>query len=258
MVVLYLLERDLALNWHPKSYADLEDLPCILIIAGEARLGNTLPRWVEDFLSFTSLLLCTILLCSSLKYYDMRCTNMAGCSRAEMEQELGVGHCYINCPLPTSLALGKSDGNVSKRRPIVYFIPRSIYYLLHTPVNYVHDKRLLLRPDSQTEWVNHGDRRPLSSGDSQFVSSYYRSWTQPTKRHYDYGRALTSTTSEEMPFVMQRQLNRGKDIKDGCHPRRLLLSGPPQVHWYWCWFLFYFDRCFVCAGWQDWCLSARG
>lgn len=204
-------ERDQALNWNPKSYADLEGLPCILIIAGESRLGNTLPR--------------------SLKYFDMRCTNLAGCTRAEMEQELGVGHCYINCPLATSVSVGKNDGHgsVSRRYPVVYFIPRSIYYLLHTPVNYVHDKRLLLRPDSQTEWVNHGDRRPLSSGDPQFVSSYYRSWTQPTKRHYDYGRALTSTTSEEMPFVVQRQLNRGKDIKDGFHPRRLLLSGPPQV-----------------------------
>lgn len=34
----------MALSWHPKSYGDLAGLRCILIVAGEARLGNSFPR----------------------------------------------------------------------------------------------------------------------------------------------------------------------------------------------------------------------
>lgn len=184
-----------------------------------------------------------------MKYYDMRCVNMAGCTRAEMEQELGVGHSYVNVPLRTYLSVKKPGDDVPIRRPVVYLIPRSLYYLLHTPVNHVHDKRLLLRPDPHTEWVGHADRRPLSSGDPQFVSAYYRSWTQPTKRHYDYGRAATTATCDEMPFMKQRQLKKGRDTKDGFHPRRLLLSGPPQVLCFAGDMCGLFDWSFVCTDW---------
>ena len=155
---------------------------------------------------------------------------MPTCTRAELEQELGL--CYHYDVAPSSSSGGGGGGGGGSKSSSLssllhYYVPRSLYHLLHTPVNRVHEKRLLLCPDPQTTWILNVDRPPLMAGCSvRNQSLYYRSWTQPRKTHYDFGRSSTWVAGDES---MRAQIGVFRDGKEGFHPRRLLLSGPPQV-----------------------------
>eukprot|EP00118_Oscarella_pearsei_P004100 m.17052 g.17052 ORF g.17052 m.17052 type:complete len:2013 (+) comp27284_c1_seq1:143-6181(+) len=195
-------EKDEADSWFPKCFSDLEGLPCILIFAGPNRIGNTFPR--------------------SLKYYDLRATTMPTCTRAELEQELGICYRYETATGSAIKLRSVQDGKC-----LHYYIPRSLYHLLHTPVNRVHEKRLLLCPDPQTTWISNVDRPPLMGHTVRSQSLYYRTWTQPKRTHYDFGRGPTCVASEEL--LRQAGSATIRESKEGFHPRRLLLSGPPQI-----------------------------
>ncbi|XP_028258212.1 protein GREB1 [Parambassis ranga] len=57
-------------NWVPRTYLELEALPCILILSGAEPLGESLPR--------------------SLKYCDLRVISCSYLQRTTLEQELGL------------------------------------------------------------------------------------------------------------------------------------------------------------------------
>ncbi|XP_028292954.1 protein GREB1 [Gouania willdenowi] len=57
-------------EWVPRTYLELEALPCILILSGSEPLGESLPR--------------------SLKYCDLRLINCCYLQRTTLEQELGL------------------------------------------------------------------------------------------------------------------------------------------------------------------------
>ncbi|XP_029948025.1 protein GREB1 [Salarias fasciatus] len=57
-------------DWVPRTYLELEALPCILILSGTEPLGESLPR--------------------SLKYCDLRVINCCYLQRTTLEQELGL------------------------------------------------------------------------------------------------------------------------------------------------------------------------
>ncbi|KAM3626089.1 uncharacterized protein V6R79_022341 [Siganus canaliculatus] len=57
-------------NWVPRTYLELEALPCILILSGTEPLGESLPR--------------------SLKYCDLRLISCSYLQRITLEQELGL------------------------------------------------------------------------------------------------------------------------------------------------------------------------
>ncbi|XP_064410250.1 GREB1-like protein [Latimeria chalumnae] len=62
-------------EWAPRTYQDLEGLPCIVILSGKDPLGETFPR--------------------SLKYCDLRLIDSSYLTRTGLEQEVGLGCCYI-------------------------------------------------------------------------------------------------------------------------------------------------------------------
>ncbi|CAM9434348.1 unnamed protein product [Lampetra fluviatilis] len=62
-------------DWVPRSFQDLEDLPCILLLGGKDLCGETLPR--------------------SLKYCDLRLVSTSGVTRTALEQELGTAARYV-------------------------------------------------------------------------------------------------------------------------------------------------------------------
>ncbi|XP_053570944.1 LOW QUALITY PROTEIN: GREB1-like protein [Bombina bombina] len=63
-------------EWVPKTFCDLEGLPCIVILTGKDPLGETFPR--------------------SLKYCDLRLIDSSFLTRTALEQEIGLACCYVS------------------------------------------------------------------------------------------------------------------------------------------------------------------
>ncbi|KAJ7404482.1 GREB1-like protein [Willisornis vidua] len=63
-------------DWIPRTYQDLEGLPCIVILTGKDPLGETFPR--------------------SLKYCDLRLIDSSYLTRTALEQEVGLACCYVS------------------------------------------------------------------------------------------------------------------------------------------------------------------
>ncbi|XP_036060153.1 GREB1-like protein [Onychomys torridus] len=63
-------------DWLPRTYQDLEGLPCIVILTGKDPLGETFPR--------------------SLKYCDLRLIDSSYLTRTALEQEVGLACCYVS------------------------------------------------------------------------------------------------------------------------------------------------------------------
>ncbi|XP_021090793.1 GREB1-like protein isoform X1 [Mesocricetus auratus] len=63
-------------EWIPRTYQDLEGLPCIVILTGKDPLGETFP--------------------GSLKYCDLRLIDSSYLTRTALEQEVGLACCYVS------------------------------------------------------------------------------------------------------------------------------------------------------------------
>uniref|UniRef100_A0A673MEU2 Protein GREB1-like n=1 Tax=Sinocyclocheilus rhinocerous TaxID=307959 RepID=A0A673MEU2_9TELE len=275
-------------DWAPRTYLELEALPCILILTGMDPLGESLPR--------------------SLKYCDLRVISCWSLQRTTLEQELGlavylmktkqVGQ-HARCDLsesdpetlsstdneeeevvvdgqysfgrkrilsrdssisslssstslnndlprlgnqaspagsqhphsdwtpldPEKQSKSTSSSSSSTRasplrqscswarnlsRPPVVLLPKAVYDLITTVDSSGLPKSTSFLPHSSVEWVS--SFRPLLSKMMTCTeqSLYYRQWTVPKPHHMDSS-------------------NRAEGRMDNFHPRKLLLSGPPQV-----------------------------
>ncbi|XP_044910870.1 protein GREB1 isoform X4 [Felis catus] len=96
------------------------------------------------------------------------------------------------------------------RQPPVVFLPKLVYDMVTATDSSGLPKAASLLPSHSVMWAS--SFRPLLSKTmtSTEQSLYYRQWTVPRPSHMDYS-------------------NRTEGRVDGFHPRRLLLSGPPQV-----------------------------
>ncbi|XP_016135388.1 protein GREB1-like [Sinocyclocheilus grahami] len=259
-------------DWAPRTYLELEALPCILILTGMDPLGESLPR--------------------SLKYCDLRVISCWSLQRTTLEQELGLAtyllktkqdgqhgpqpRCDLSESDPEKLSstdnedeevvvdvnndlpkLGNqaspagsqhpqsdwtpldpdkqpnqrrqskstSSSSSSTRasplrqscswarnlsRPPVVLLPKTVYDLITTVDSSGLPKSTSFLPHSSVEWVS--SFRPLLSKMMTCTeqSLYYRQWTVPKPHHMDSS-------------------NRAEGRTDNFHPRKLLLSGPPQV-----------------------------
>ncbi|XP_037838017.1 GREB1-like protein isoform X4 [Kryptolebias marmoratus] len=81
-------------DWVPRTYEDLEGLPCIIILTGKDPLGETFPR--------------------SLKYTDLRLIDSSYLTRTALEQEVGLACTYVSTGVVqesrTAMAPRESDG----------------------------------------------------------------------------------------------------------------------------------------------------
>ncbi|KAM8877777.1 LOW QUALITY PROTEIN: protein GREB1 [Synchiropus picturatus] len=269
-------------GWVPRTYLELEALPCILILSGAEPLGESLPR--------------------SLKYCDLRAISCSYLQRTSLEQELGLAAYLVraessaqhNCapgsdvlesdgeklsstdneeeetresaespgssgqtqqsrpnsapsssdsglkpqppPAPhhRSLLQGQpaavqqskcsssdcSSGASSPSRscswargvarPPSVLLPRSLYDVITASDGSGLPRCTSFLPHASVAWAS--SFRPLLSKMMTCTeqSLYYRQWTVPRSQHMDSN-------------------NRTEGRSDNFHPRRLLLSGPPQV-----------------------------
>lgn len=124
------------------------------------------------------------------------------------------------CAVPTAnvLVLQASQCSMAKacRQPPIVFLPKLVYDMLVSTDSSGLPKSASLLPSPSVMWTS--SFRPLLSKmmTSTEQSLYYRQWTVPRPSHMDYG-------------------NRAEGRVDSFHPRRLLLSGPPQVGAVPCW-----------------------
>ncbi|KAL4623884.1 protein GREB1-like [Arapaima gigas] len=273
-------------EWFPRTYLELEALPCILIFTGMDPHGESLPR--------------------SLKYCDLRLISPSHLLRTTLEQELGLAAYLVRTepqggrPLtsdlsesdpeklsstdneeeevianrsadapgldrsvpPTTLSaipdssieteqqgirqaasssisvsgdpaqgqrrLSKSNSSASssrrvyspsghrclwahnRNRPPVVLLPRVAHEALTSVDSSGLPKSTSFLPHPCVEWAS--SFRPLLSKMMTCTeqSLYYRQWTVPGPQHMDSS-------------------NRTEGRAENFHPRRLLLSGPPQV-----------------------------
>ncbi|EDK98478.1 gene regulated by estrogen in breast cancer protein [Mus musculus] len=118
------------------------------------------------------------------------------------------------CAVPTAnvLVLQASQCSMAKacRQPPIVFLPKLVYDMLLSTDSSGLPKSASLLPSPSVMWTS--SFRPLLSKmmTSTEQSLYYRQWTVPRPSHMDYG-------------------NRAEGRVDSFHPRRLLLSGPPQI-----------------------------
>uniref|UniRef100_A0A8K9X7Y3 Growth regulating estrogen receptor binding 1 n=1 Tax=Oncorhynchus mykiss TaxID=8022 RepID=A0A8K9X7Y3_ONCMY len=274
-------ERIKETDWVPRTYLELEALPCILILSGADPLGESLPR--------------------SLKYCDLRVISSSYLQRTALEQELGLaaylvrvesqgsqphGHApglgsdlsesdsdklnstdneeeggenserslksvlqptrtfpdsiaadplhphttpqdphrppntqrrlskstslVSSSPLPPSLLQGCSWARGVSRPPSL-LLPRGLYDIIKARDGSGLPRCTSFLPHRSVTWAS--SFRPLLSKMMTCTeqSLYYRQWTIPQPHHMD---------SSNRP---------AKGRTDNFHPRRLLLSGPPQV-----------------------------
>ncbi|XP_054557356.1 protein GREB1 isoform X5 [Talpa occidentalis] len=115
-------------------------------------------------------------------------------------------------PAAGPLVLQASQCALTKacRQPPVVFLPKLVYDMVTSTDSSGLPKAASLLPSHSVMWAS--SFRPLLSKTmtSTEQSLYYRQWTVPRPSHMDYG-------------------NRAEGRVDSFHPRRLLLSGPPQI-----------------------------
>uniref|UniRef100_A0A4W6FV14 Growth regulating estrogen receptor binding 1 n=1 Tax=Lates calcarifer TaxID=8187 RepID=A0A4W6FV14_LATCA len=232
-------------DWVPRTYLELEALPCILILSGAEPLGESLPR--------------------SLKYCDLRVISCSYLQRTTLEQELGLAAYLVRAesrpphnPGPGSDLLesdaeklsstdneeeegqdnalppaqsrrqhskSTSSGSLSPRassphlncswargvsRPPSVLLPHALYDIITASDSSGLPRCTSFLPHMSVAWAS--SFRPLLSKMMTCTeqSLYYRQWTVPRSYHMDSS-------------------NRTEGRSDNFHPRRLLLSGPPQV-----------------------------
>uniref|UniRef100_A0A3Q1G1B5 Growth regulating estrogen receptor binding 1 n=1 Tax=Acanthochromis polyacanthus TaxID=80966 RepID=A0A3Q1G1B5_9TELE len=238
-------------DWIPRTYLELEALPCILILSGAEPLGESLPR--------------------SLKYCDLRVISCSYLQRTTLEQELGLAAYLVKAesrpphnPGPGSDLLesdaeklsstdneeeegqenvqsqphrpppsqsrrqhskSTSSGSLSPQassphlscswtrgvsRPPSLLLPRALHDIITASDGSGLPRCTSFLPHMSVAWAS--SFRPLLSKMMTCTeqSLYYRQWTIPRPYHMDSS-------------------NRTEGRNDNFHPRRLLLSGPPQV-----------------------------
>uniref|UniRef100_A0A8C8F4E5 Growth regulating estrogen receptor binding 1 n=1 Tax=Oncorhynchus tshawytscha TaxID=74940 RepID=A0A8C8F4E5_ONCTS len=261
-------------DWVPRTYLELEALPCILILSGADPLGESLPR--------------------SLKYCDLCVISSSYLQRTALEQELGLaaylvrvesqgsqphghapglgrdlsesdsdklnstdneekeggentlksdlpglGHSAPSVPHPPSVLQPSPPPNTQRRpskstslvsssplppsllqgcswargvsRPPSLLLPRALYDIIKARDGSGLPRCTSFLPHRSVTWAS--SFKPLLSKMMTCTeqSLYYRQWTIPQPHHMD---------SSNRP---------AKGRTDNFHPRRLVLSGPPQV-----------------------------
>uniref|UniRef100_A0A8C4RD23 GREB1 like retinoic acid receptor coactivator n=1 Tax=Eptatretus burgeri TaxID=7764 RepID=A0A8C4RD23_EPTBU len=262
-------------DWLPKTFQDLEGLPCILLLSGTSPMGETFPR--------------------SLQFCDLRLLTMGSLTRSGLEQELGVTFRYVSrlvifilfvvCFTENSASPASSDDSIPKSSggssdgkaadsegsspadcsptttttspvlstdakrnghlssgipiepkelhasaisgqshrtielytsdpkpspilPACIIVPKAAYSVLRSGSPPLY---LLLPAATNVGWATHLRPPPTEDATPQQASAYYRQWSVARQQHCDHD-------------------NRPAEGVSGCfHPRRLLLSGPPQI-----------------------------
>ncbi|NXJ08859.1 GREB1 protein, partial [Odontophorus gujanensis] len=118
----------------------------------------------------------------------------------------------LSAPTPNSFILQTSQCSMTKssKQPPIVFLPKLVYDIITSTDSSGLPKSSSLLPYHSVMWAS--SFRPLMSKMMTCTeqSLYYRQWTVPKPIHMDYN-------------------NRNEGRMDTFHPRRLLLSGPPQI-----------------------------
>uniref|UniRef100_A0A3P9P827 Growth regulating estrogen receptor binding 1 n=1 Tax=Poecilia reticulata TaxID=8081 RepID=A0A3P9P827_POERE len=238
-------------EWVPHTYLELEALPCILILSGTEPLGESLPRSLKycdlrviscSYLQRTTLeqelgLAAYLVKAESRPPHDpgpgsdlieSDPEKLSSTDNEEEEaQENGMMKNLIEQPAsqPQNPSKSASSDSSSPRasspnlscswarglsRPPSVLLPRALYDIITASDSSGLPRCTSFLPHISVAWAS--SFRPLLSKMMTCTeqSLYYRQWTVPRSYHMDNS-------------------NRTEGRTDNFHPRRLLLSGPPQV-----------------------------
>ncbi|XP_014647659.1 PREDICTED: protein GREB1 isoform X1 [Ceratotherium simum simum] len=135
-------------------------------------------------------------------------------SVTSLSSQLSSSGSSSSCTVPaaSTLVLQAPQCSMTKacQQPPIVFLPKLVYDMVTSTDSSGLPKAASLLPSHSVMWAS--SFRPLLSKTmtSTEQSLYYRQWTVPRPSHMDYG-------------------NRAEGRVDSFHPRRLLLSGPPQI-----------------------------
>uniref|UniRef100_A0A3Q1JAU4 Uncharacterized protein n=1 Tax=Anabas testudineus TaxID=64144 RepID=A0A3Q1JAU4_ANATE len=241
-------------DWVPHTYLELEALPCILIFSGAEPLGESLPRSLKycdlrviscSYLQRTTLeqelgLAAYLVRAESRPPHnpgpgsDLLESDAEKLSSTDNEEEEGqengeIGFQPHTQPPPVHSrrqhSKSTSSGSLSPQtsspyvgcswargvsRPPSVLLPRALYDVITASDVSGLPRCTSFLPHMSVAWAS--SFRPLLSKMMTCTeqSLYYRQWTVPRSHHMDSS-------------------NRTEGRSDNFHPRRLLLSGPPQV-----------------------------
>uniref|UniRef100_A0A673A2V2 Growth regulating estrogen receptor binding 1 n=1 Tax=Sphaeramia orbicularis TaxID=375764 RepID=A0A673A2V2_9TELE len=243
-------------KWVPRTFEDLEGLPCILILTGQDPLGETLPR--------------------SLKYCDLRLIATGYHTRTALEQELALACTYVTTPVvqePKKATTQESDGEKantilndgdelerpqsngrsqlpssnskdSKTTPSLYSSSSS------TSSSYSPSSSSTQKPSQSTQCGRAPKparvsprtvimSRPaynLLSGESggqlsaiSLLPHYDMEWSSPLKPPISQTLRGIEESLYYRQWTTARQHHADYAASSEPHPRRVLLIGPPQV-----------------------------
>uniref|UniRef100_A0A3B4WAB6 Growth regulating estrogen receptor binding 1 n=1 Tax=Seriola lalandi dorsalis TaxID=1841481 RepID=A0A3B4WAB6_SERLL len=246
-------------DWVPCTYLELEALPCILILSGAEPLGESLPRSLKycdlRVISCSYLQRTTLEQELGLAAYLVRSESRPphnpgpGSDLLESDPLSQTNSQTYTQTLPQHQSLSQmpppnpqsqplppaqsrhqhskstSSGSLSPRassphlscswargvsRPPSVLLPRALYDIITASDSSGLPRCTSFLPHMSVAWAS--SFRPLLSKMMTCTeqSLYYRQWTVPRSYHMDSS-------------------NRTEGRSDNFHPRRLLLSGPPQV-----------------------------
>uniref|UniRef100_G3PV51 Growth regulating estrogen receptor binding 1 n=1 Tax=Gasterosteus aculeatus aculeatus TaxID=481459 RepID=G3PV51_GASAC len=252
-------------DWVPQTYLELEALPCILILSGAEPLGESLPRSLKycdlRVISYSYLQRTTLEQELGLAAYLVRAesrpphnlgpgsdlleSDAEKLSSTDNEEEEGqengekgdrgshsasLQQSLSQMAIPQTQSRlqhskSTSSGSLSPRasspnhtcswargvsRPPSVLLPRALYDIITASDSSGLPRCTSFLPHMSVAWAS--SFRPLLSKMMTCTeqSLYYRQWTVPRSYHMDSS-------------------NRTEGRSDNFHPRRLLLSGPPQV-----------------------------
>ncbi|XP_045152018.1 GREB1-like protein isoform X1 [Echinops telfairi] len=167
-------------EWVPRTYQDLEGLPCIVILTGKDPLGETFPR--------------------SLKYCDLRLIDSSYLTRTALEQEVGLACCYVSKEVIRGPAVALDlSGKEQERATVSENDPDELLIDLE-------------RPQSNSSAVTGTSGSIMENGVSSSSTAADKSQKQPAKPSFQ--SAVSSAGLDE--GVSPRILMSGEPLKQEC------------------------------------------
>ncbi|XP_075388810.1 GREB1-like protein isoform X3 [Tenrec ecaudatus] len=170
-------------EWVPRTYQDLEGLPCIVILTGKDPLGETFPR--------------------SLKYCDLRLIDSSYLTRTALEQEVGLACCYVSKEVIRGPAVALDlSGKEQERATVSENDPDELLIDLE-------------RPQSNSSAVTGTSGSIMENGVSSSSTATDKFQKQPAKPSFQ--SAVTSAGMDE--GVSPGILMSGEPLKQECDSR---------------------------------------
>ncbi|XP_057314871.1 GREB1-like protein isoform X2 [Hydractinia symbiolongicarpus] len=194
-------KEESASKWKPQCLEDLLDLPCILILSGEDRAGETFPR--------------------SLKYADFNVFNHSSFHRSTIESEIGSVACYLSVNAGTHLAISG--------KPVVMNNLRT-----GVGTTYLSQRRMHLLKDQSLEKVEKADPSKTDPDGWHSKENSEKCEACLSKDHVKHHADTSTHFSSKYPLpilLVSKPLWQLLQSESGTTPTLVHLNSDPNTRW---------------------------